>query len=305
MTASDSSGKPTCGVVVVNYNSMALLEQNLAHADFGDDVIVVVVDNSDSMHEKPTLRRLALVNQWVLLDPGGNLGFGAAVNLGVLHVLEQGCDWILLLNPDATIARSQFEALMTTQRSEPRAIMSPVIQREDGSVWFRGAELRRRVGMAVHSRELNEDSEWLSGACLSIPASVWNDLGGMSSAYFLYWEDVDFTYRWRQRGGALVVATAATAVHSVGGTQAGVMGKSMTFVYYNCRNRLVFAARNLGTAYLALWILTSPYQWFTMLRLSRFRRSGQKAAIAKAILTGYSAGIWLAIRGRSAGKEEA
>ena len=60
----------------------------------------------------------------------------------------------------------------------------------------------------------------------------------------MYWEDLEFSFRCRQLGGELVVPDL-TAVHAVGGTQ-GASGKSPLYRYYNCRNRLLFARRNLS-----------------------------------------------------------
>jgi GT2 family glycosyltransferase len=85
--------------------------------------------------------------------------------------------------------------------------------------------------------------------------AVWDALGGFADAFFLYWEDVDLTYRWKRRG-ALVVEPGATVVHAVGATQ-GSVGKSLGYTYYNARNRMIFAARHLGVAGMWTWLRSS------------------------------------------------
>jgi GT2 family glycosyltransferase len=104
---------------------------------------------------------------------------------------------------------------------------------------------------------------WLSGACLLVGRAVWLELGGFDEDYFLYWEDVDLCIRAASRGCELVVDDQATAVHDEGGTQATRMAgptgsaKSSTYYYYNTRNRLMFAAKNLGVEDQHRWVRSS------------------------------------------------
>ena len=100
---------------------------------------------------------------------------------------------------------------------------------------------------------------WLSGACLALSAELFDDVEGFDERFFLYWEDVDFSCRVRTAGGTLELADDATAVHDEGGThnQAGSRAKSETYYYYNIRNRLLFAAIQLGPAEQRRWVLTA------------------------------------------------
>lgn len=56
-----------------------------------------------------------------------------------------------------------------------------------------------------------------------------------------------FPGRWWLEEARFIFEDTVTVVHEEGGTQSKsrVSTKSPTYIYYNCRNRLVFAARNL------------------------------------------------------------
>ncbi len=86
----------------------------------------------------------------------------------------------------------------------------------------------------------------------------------------LYWKGVDLSFRCQQLGGRIVVRADLRAVHEVGATQ-GHMRKSAVSNYYNCRNRLVFAAKHLALRYQLIWILQIPMD--TMRVLSRGGRA--------------------------------
>jgi GT2 family glycosyltransferase len=96
----------------------------------------------------------------------------------------------------------------------------------------------------------------VSGACLAITSQAWLALGGFSADYFMYWEDVDFCLRCQRAGGSIVLLDEVRVTHSVGGTQG--TGRSRLYYYYNCRNRLVFAAKNLSGDQQLAWLLRTP-----------------------------------------------
>jgi GT2 family glycosyltransferase len=108
-----------------------------------------------------------------------------------------------------------------------------------------------------------------------VTARLWRSVGGFDESYFLYWEDVDLSHRVLAAGGSLEVCADATAVHSEGGTQGGEHAtagepKSATYYFYNIRNRMLFAANNLGPGDVERWRrLIVRVAWETLLQGGR------------------------------------
>lgn len=248
------------GIVVVNYGSPTLLEHNLVA--LGRQVSgehLVVVDNFSGLAARAATMALCTREGWTILAPGLNLGFGAGMNAGVALLIARGCRRLLLLNPDALIDEAGVRTLADACAEDPQCLVSARIVRPDGSLWFGGGTVqidrgRTRTGGGADS---SAAYGWLTGACLMVHASLWQWIGGFDERYFLYWEDVDLSWRCVAAGGTLAVRHDVTVVHSVGGSQAS-SGKSTLYVYSNCRNRLVFAARHLGRGPLLRWLLLSP-----------------------------------------------
>lgn len=251
-------------VVVVAYGSSGLLVANLAPLTRTlPGAVAVVVDNWTTREERERMRLLAAAEGWTLVEPSENLGFGEGMNAGVAAARSAGADALLLLNPDATIEPEEVATLLAVVRDDPQALVAPRILRPDGSVWFDGSDLhlgdgrisatRKRAELGVRDAEL-----WLSGACLLLSSALWERIGGFGDAYFLYWEDVELSYRARRAGARVLVVPEATAVHAEGGTQGAGHersgeAKSETYYYFNIRNRLVFAARNLDASSVRRW----------------------------------------------------
>jgi glycosyltransferase involved in cell wall biosynthesis len=123
-------------------------------------------------------------------------------------------------------------------------------------------------------------------------------IGGMADGYFLYWEDVDFSRRAQQVGGRLMVREDLTVKHSEGGTQRDPGQDrrfSDTYYFYNCRNRLVFAARNLPRGAAVRWVLSTPRESWRILMRGGRRQLLQSASPLRATITGSLAGLRIAL----------
>lgn len=289
MTAEDAR---ELAVVVVNHGSSELLLRNLARHDPRPvAACVVVVDNHSSDEHTVEVRALARREGWEFVS-AANLGFGAGVNAGVERARDLGCTVFLLLNPDAWIERDALAALLRDCRAHPMRLLAPRILRDDGSTWFDGGELRLDRGRTSTAPGADSSAEngWLTGACLMVHDALWRRVGGFDDDYFLYWEDVDLSWRCRESGGGLVVRHDLAVVHSVGGTQ-GAGGKPPMYVYYNCRNRMLFAGKHLRRRAVLGWLAWSPaYAWRVL------GRGGRRALLHRPVGL-----VWAAIRGTVSG----
>ena len=98
-------------IVVVAYGRPDLLEDSLQPVL---SFPVTVVDNSSSPDVAGVCERLGVR----YLDPGHNGGFGAGVNHALAHRLDPDAD-VLLLNPDAVIARDDVLRLHRALLADP------------------------------------------------------------------------------------------------------------------------------------------------------------------------------------------
>ena len=241
-----SDAGPPFAVIVVNYGSHDLLRQNLVPLTVtGNGMAIVVVDNFSTDAERADVTRLCADNGWTLV-PQPNNGFGAGMNAGVTRAIELGCAVFVLLNPDLAAEPDALLALADQAATEPDTLTAPRILRPDGRVWFSGGVVRLDIGATrtMPGTDSTDPTGWLTGACLAVHRDLWTRLGGFDGEYFLYWEDVDLSWRCTEVGGRLAVRDDITVVHSVGGTQQST-GKSLVYYYYNCRNRLLFARKHL------------------------------------------------------------
>jgi GT2 family glycosyltransferase len=222
---------PRLSVVVVNYlrwqDTASLLRQLCASPALRrGDAEVVVVDNHSPWHPLvPRLRRHAAVSlrRW-----RHNRGFARAGNEGCR--LSRG-DWLLLLNPDVSLApdfldRALAHALRLGRQDPSAGIIGFGLRDPDGtpqasagpfptlsSTLARLLVPRARRKYYLGGETVPRRVDWVTGCCLLVRRSCWEDLGGFDPAFFLYYEDVDLCRRARDRGWEVWHDPSLTAVH--------------------------------------------------------------------------------------------
>jgi glycosyltransferase involved in cell wall biosynthesis/GT2 family glycosyltransferase len=206
---------PEVEVAVVAYGSPELLAAALAPV--APHLPVTVVDNSGD----PEVRAVALAAGARYVDPGANLGFGAAVDVVLRMRVRPGAD-LLLLNPDARIDLAGVTALHAALRAEPGiAAVGPEQTDDDGTparvLWpFPGPARvwRQEAGLGVPET----DEGFVIGSVLLLRAEALADVGGFDEDFFLYSEETDWQRRAHLRGWRSAVATGVHAHHVGGGT---------------------------------------------------------------------------------------
>ena len=204
----------------------------------GVDLHVVVVDNASG--DFPILSQAVDDNGWsswvrLVLAPR-NGGFAYGNNLGIQQAMENGADYLLLLNPDTQVRPRAIESLVAFLLQHPEvAIAGPSFENVDGTEWpiaFRfpsiGTEFCAALGIGLVTRLLGDRTvarrmsavtqrvDWVSGAAMMIRAQVFRTIGGFDEGYFLYFEETDFCFRAARSGFATWYFPASRVMHIMG-----------------------------------------------------------------------------------------
>lgn len=268
MAASSPDPLADLTVIVVNYGTHELVEVNLIHS-LGSDFpgTVVVVDNFSNLEERRRISEVCEYHGWTCITLETNEGFGEGNNRGAEIALERGAAELLLLNPDAWIERKAVRRLQAQVRADPMLLVAPRVLRPHGGLYSDENDLYLDNGEMLWRRLRGSEATperihtWVSAACVMISSKLWQACGGFDPDYFLYWEDVDLSRRVTSAGGRVRVDVSISAVHDEGSSQrnpSAPQQKSPAYYYYNCRNRLVYAAKHLSVEDQRRWLRATP-----------------------------------------------
>jgi GT2 family glycosyltransferase len=265
----DRDDLATLAVLLVNYGTHALLEQNLEHS-LGPDFPgrVVVVDNLTTHEEQDAMAAGCARHGWDFLPLPSNEGFGGGMNRAADHAIRAGATELLLVNPDAWLEPETVARLREQVANDRRLLLAPRVERPDGRLYSDENDLYLEHGWTLWTRlrpaDVREERvhTWVSGACLAMSTDLWQACGGFDEDYFLYWEDVDLSRRVVEAGGRVRVDPTLRAVHDEGSSQRtpaeGSGAKSPTYFYYNARNRLLYATKHVGPEDRRRWVRATP-----------------------------------------------
>jgi N-acetylglucosaminyl-diphospho-decaprenol L-rhamnosyltransferase len=230
---------PALDVVIVSYRSRELLRGCLdslrAHPP-SCPMKLIVVDNASG---DGTVEMVAADYPEVeLITSPANLGFAAATNLGARR---GSAPYLLALNPDTAVTPGALDTVLAVLEGHPEVgIAGPRLVRRDGSFdhaarrgfpsplsalgHFTGVGRRASSGRLAAYRAPEVESgrvDAVNGAFMMMRRSAFEQLGGFDEGYWMYMEDLDFSYTVASAGLISWYEPAATVRHVKAGTTGG------------------------------------------------------------------------------------
>jgi len=244
-------------IIVLNWNNaqdtLACLE-SLERLTYPNHEIIVV-DNGSTDESVPRIR--AAYPGVQLLETGANLGYAGGNNVGIRYALQQGADYVCILNNDVLVAPGLLEPLVAVAAGagDRCAVTSPAVceMGHPEVIWSLGAGIVWRNGTVVrlHSGEKYEtwltkpsfEVDYVPGSAMLVPREAWEAVGLIDEAYFLYYEEADWCVQARLAGFKILAVPNAVIWHEV---EAQGNRTSPEVTYYMTRNALRFLHRNLS-----------------------------------------------------------
>ena len=216
-------------VVILNYNVRYFLElclKSVQAAILDLEAEIIVVDNLSSDDSCQMVKDL--FPDVILVENKENYGFSKGNNIGVEHAKG---DYVCILNPDTVVAEDTFKTLLDFAESIPRLgiVGGKLI---DGTGHFL-PESKRNVpsplisikkilgnSNSYYANHLGEDEigevAILVGAFMLLKRSIYNELKGFDEDYFMYGDDMDFSYRVTKAGYQNYYNPSTTILHYKG-----------------------------------------------------------------------------------------
>jgi GT2 family glycosyltransferase len=212
--------EPRVGIVVVTFNSKEEIGGCVSSAAMQKGVVseIIVVDNASGDGTPELVRGLPCQ----LIEPGENLGFGRACNLGARQTAG---DYLFFLNPDARFEHQ--DSLYTAIRClelHPTWGMAGVRILSNAGTEVDPPRTDYPGERSLHSPwgKLPGTIAWVLGAGMLFRRDVFEQLGGFDPDFFLYAEEIDLCLRTRKAGFEIGFIRESAITH-VGGTSVSTL----------------------------------------------------------------------------------
>ena len=226
-------------MAIVSHGAPDLLRECLRSFETTADVKPKRVTVVDSGSPDSVPEMVAREFPWVDLVRRGNIGFAAANNL-VLR--EPACEFILLLNPDTELRNGTLKSCLERMDLDPsigivgcklvlpsgeldhackRSFPTPLSALAHFTGIGRSGSAPKQLSQ-YRATDLGEDEpgpvDAVNGAFMLVRVEAIREVGPLDEGYWLYMEDLDWCYRFWQRGWTVFYEPSGVALHHKGGS---------------------------------------------------------------------------------------
>ncbi|KJE27071.1 glycosyltransferase like 2 family protein [Geobacillus kaustophilus] len=256
----------TLDIVIVNWNSGLQLKDCLSSIIKTNKTglsidRVVVVDNNSQDESISSIIDLKKELPLEIIYNEENKGFGAACNQGALN---SKADYLLFLNPDTMLfENSLINPLSFMEKPENKkiGIIGVQLLEEDGTVNRSCSKFPKAIHfvnkafglnrlapnifptykMETWDHNENRQVDQVLGAFFLVRRELFEKLNGFDERFFVYFEEVDFSYRAFKEGYYSYYLADAQVFHKGGGVSEQIKA---TRLFYSLRSRIQYSLKN-------------------------------------------------------------
>lgn len=249
---------PKVTVIILNWNGKEDTLECLKSVNQIDypNFEVIVVDNGSDDDSVSAIR--AEFPSTKILETGNNLGYAEGNNVGFRQALENGADYIFVLNNDTIVDRHILTVFQKASDLCPEAgifgakvlhFKRPNVIQYAGAYWDDKEMDYNFVGDELEDKGQFDrvvETPFAFGCAMFISSEVLKNVGVFDPRFFLNYEESDLCSRAKRLGYHTLFVPSARVWHKAGVSFGGLATPLHT--YFMTRNRLLWAERNLGIA---------------------------------------------------------
>jgi GT2 family glycosyltransferase len=212
---------PVCSVCIANYNGMGFIEaclKSVMAQDCGFEVEIIVHDDASTDDSVKFIRQH--FPQVKLIESRENVGFCISNNR---MAAQANGEYILLLNNDAELFPDALRRFYDHARNQERPGILGLAQYHaaSGDLIDRGSIFDPFLNAMPNLNKARHDVGMVIGACLWLPKSLWDELGGFPEFFHTLAEDMHLCCMARLKGYPVEILEDSGFKHWVGASLGG------------------------------------------------------------------------------------
>ncbi len=230
--------------MVLNWNGINDTEEcvsTLLTQDYENYRILVVDNNSsdDSIERLKSLEQ-SQGDSLVCIYNDQNLGFAGGVNTGIRYALDNDFDAVALFNNDALAEKTWLSSLVRELKDDVQIVAGLLLGADGKTIDSSGeaystwgiAGPRGRGSLAKTAMPSGYVFGATGGASLYSTALI-KEIGLFDESFFMYYEDVDMSFRTQLAGHKVYYTNKAVAYHKQGASSGRVRGLTAYHTFKN------------------------------------------------------------------------
>ena len=192
------------GIILLNYCNYELTVDCIESIKKSTqkNIKIYVIDNASPDQSGSKLKKIKNI---CFIQSDMNLGFAGGNNIGIKKALDDGCEYVMLLNNDTVISNDMIEKLV--KKASHNTVTVPKmyyfdVNGEKDVIWYAGGWIKYKSADGLHigggkkdSEEFNKEElvSFATGCCMLIHKDILKQVGMLREEYFMYCEDTDLS----------------------------------------------------------------------------------------------------------------
>lgn len=226
-------------IIIVNYKNYNLTKKciNSVINSIKENVEIIIVDNNSPNESYNELFNSFKEYEFIkIIKNEKNSGFGDANNIAVSSAKGK---YILFLNPDIIVKENAILNMYEKYISDTSiGILSCKLLNEDLSLQYSCRriikfrefiiartplnklflkkyinKIQSKYLMLDYNHETEVAVDWVMGSCIMIKKDLFEEVGGFSKEYFMYFEDVDLCWKINKIGKKVLYYPQCSVIH--------------------------------------------------------------------------------------------
>jgi GT2 family glycosyltransferase len=225
-----------------------------------------------------------------------NLGFAAGCNVGMRYALNQGADYVFLLNNDTLIDPAALGHLVELAVDDVGMVAPKIYYADEPTrIWSIGGTRHplttEKTGDARNELDTGQweevlERDYLPACALLVSRRLLDEVGLFDERFFMYYEDADLALRARRAGFRLLLAPQAKVWHKVSISSGG--SDSPNERYWMARSSVRFYRQHVRGLH---WLIVLPYRTGSAVKMVSRLLWSRRGRSAWAYLRGLRDGL--------------
>lgn len=219
---------PELSIIIVNYNLRDDLIECIdslliAGASLNQ---IIVVDNCSTDDSVKVLTE-KYCQQLTIILAEKNKGYPYGLNLGIPRALENGAQWLLLMNNDVVVASNfLYELKIAVTENPSHSLFAPMILYHEApdTIWYLGQRVIPGTLIGIGSYRGHKDNgqfssvfqtDFVHGCTMLVRKNVFEKIGLFDDSELIYGDDADFSWRAHLAGFKMLSVPRAKLWHKI------------------------------------------------------------------------------------------
>ena len=243
----------TLDIIIVNWNADTQLHRCLNSIVSTDRTSfklnnIIIIDNASTDKSICGIDKIDL--PLTIIKNKENLGFAKACNIAAQ---KSTANYILFLNPDIELFETSLAMPLKIFNEIDAGILGIQLVDKNGNMYYESYSdfptFWRLLGRIFGSHKIvlprpshSRNVDQIMGAFFLTKRSIFKELDGFDERFFMYFEEVDFSYRAKKAGYDSYFLAEYSAFHAGGGCTKQIPVKR---IIYNLHSRILYGHKHL------------------------------------------------------------